>query len=468
MSLRPKVRSAPSLDPDLAPAAWLWREGDDSPGAAAVDDQAVAAEASSELVAELVAELLAHGLLLSLALDDDVSREARVRRALAAIPRRQPLRLAPAALSWMAAAVLVFAFGALSIFTLRTEPSAIAMVAGSLEATANGGDRSYRVLMTPQAGGPERIPEARFDMRNREHQRFEAIAPDGSRFVTGRDKRGGWAIRPDGTIDRFPAPTRRPRWIDLGEDLFLAASLDDLLEALPASFEVRLGEPQALPGPADGSADRGLLRRVTATRRLVDEREPERVELWIDPETRLVHRLELHWSERTFPRPPRGERRPGGGRGEPNWRERALQESPSARPPGPPPPPRFGADDNRAGPPDGPGPRPGPGARMPPLGGAFDPPPPPIDGPPRGPAGRPFHGGPGPMGLAGAPGTMSPPPPRHDGEPRLPGMRPMPPRGFLDGPPNFRDRGHPPPPKTIVFELIETESFPEGWFSPEE
>lgn len=405
MSGGPSDRNADWLDASMAPGALAERE-------------ASAARTTDVAEAEMrAAELFVHGLLLSRALDDVSTREARVRRALAAMPRRQPLRLAPAALSWMAAAVLVFAFGALSIFTLSTEPSAIAMVAGSLEATATGGDRSYRVLMTPQAGGPERVPESRFDMRNREHQRFEAIAPDGSRFVTGRDARGGWAIRPDGTIDRFPAPTRRPRWIDLGEDLFLAASLDDLLEALPTSFEVRLGEPAQLPGAVHGA----LLRRVTATRRIADEREPERVELWIDPETRLVHRLELHWSERTLSRPPRGDRRPGSGRGDPNWRERSALGPPIDCPPGLPPHPR--AD------------------HLPEL-------PPP-------------HGAPAPRGLM-------PPPPRRDGPPHLPDGRPHPPRGFLDGPPNFRDRAHPPPPKSIVFELIEAPSFPEGWFSPEE
>jgi hypothetical protein len=62
-------------------------------------------------------------------------------------------------------------------------------------------------------------------------------------------------------------------------------------------------------------------------------------------------------------------------------------------------------------------------------------------------------------------------PPARDGSgPRRPGRpgsgRPRGPRPqFLDGAPDFAR--HPPPPRTLVFQLSEAQPFPAGWFEPD-
>lgn len=58
---------------------------------------------------------------------------------------------------------------------------------------------------------------------------------------------------------------------------------------------------------------------------------------------------------------------------------------------------------------------------------------------------------------------VDPPPRRGDQPPR--GERPHP--RLIDGPPRFAAGDHPPPPKQIVFQRVETPALPDGWFSPE-
>ena len=265
-------------------------------------------------------------------------------------------------------------------------------------------------MRPPRQEEIEREPIGTLDVRDGEHLLLQMTSPFGDRVVLGRNGDATWAILPDGTVDNYPPRRAWPKWVDFGSSTVLMVSVEDLLASLKeGSYELKKHEAEALP-----SGKGPKCYRIGAIRKPEPSPEPSRVELWIDPETRVVKRMELHW-----PPPP--------GRG------------PEGRPPpgpdGRPPPGRDGR------------PPPGPDGR---------PPPPPDGAPPPGPDGRPP---PGPDGRP-PPGPDGRPPPRMgpDGRPRPP----HPPPEFLGGPPDFARR--PPPPRTLVFELVEGVKFEPGWF----
>ena len=199
-----------------------------------------------------------------------------------------------------------------------------------------------------------------------------------------------------------------PRWIDMGESTLLVENVGELLSNLPDNYTLEKQDPEPLPG---GTI---LCNRVTAQRAKEQSPDPGKIELWADPDTGLVRRMDLSWPAQDGPgagkRPP--PRRGGGGaRGR-------------------------GGGGGRMGPPDGP-PHHGP----PRDGGRHD-------GPRRGDRGH----GPGRRHHAG-------PPPHHgDGHPR--------PR-FRHGPPRFGADHEPPPPRRMTFELIDVAPFDDAWFTPE-
>jgi hypothetical protein len=352
----------PGFDPQLLPGP---------PGTAAPEDPE-----------SIAAEQLAHGLLGHLHRDLPLVQERRIASVMSAIAGEAEAAAPPPTfrlrtwlpLSGAAAAVFIIAF------FLAGPPSgqtALAVVQDSIAAAQSAGDRSYRVRVIPHDDAPVgEQPSARIDLRNADHLVINAISPHGHRVAVGRTPDGAWAIRPDGSIDRYPPRHAWPRWINFGQSTFLIESVDSMLETLPEAYELQLLDPAPLP---DTHAP--VFERVTAIHEPRPSPEPRQIELWIDVDSRLVHRMELHWPDS-----------PG----------RTLE-----------------------------------------------------DGPP------PHHD----MSRGG-------PPPRHDGPPgRRPphpdGRRPGGPPAFIDGPPDFAGGRHPPPPRTVLFEMIETEAFPDGWFTPE-
>jgi hypothetical protein len=365
---------------------------------------------------ELAAAQFVHGLLEHLHCDDRAVQRRRVDAVMSAIdggprvaaPRpghRRPV--APRAVTWrpwpvasgLAAAMLMLA---VVVLAPSGQSPALAMVLTSVDASRRAGDRSYEVYPASADGRPdESMPAAQLDVRDVEHLLIRAWSPHGQRVVVGRSPGGAWAIRPDGSIDRYPPRRAWPRWIDFGQTTFLVQPVDALLAELPDRYTLRLLGPAPLP---DGGPRR--YERVAALRAPRQGPEPRRVDLWIDQESRLVQRMELHWPYR------------GSGHG------------------------RFGRPEGprrwRGGPPesDDRGPR---GRRG------------------RGPAGRRGPGEPG------GPDGQAPRAGRRSGA--SPALRP-PPR-LLDGRPDFERGRHAPPPRTIIFELLDDEPLPEDWFLPE-
>ena len=176
----------------------------------------------------------------------------------------------------------------------------------------------------------------------------------------GRDAKGEWAIRPDGTVERERPRAYWPPWSVDGESLTVD-SLDTLLEQLPKRYTLTRGAS----GPIDGGARK--FDRVTASRLDRAGPYPNSVELWIDPDTHLAERVEFRWddasgtvdgtkSEKGAPAP-----RGGGPRGE-GGGEHGPGDGPDGhRPPPPPdgdghgdgpgrePPPREGGERGGAG-----------------------------------------------------------------------------------------------------------------------
>jgi hypothetical protein len=391
-------------------------------------DESIAPEAPGGEAAAL--QQFVHGLLAFLHHDAAARQEARVRRVMAAIAAEDRVMPPPVVLrtiGWRRPAGLVAAalviVGVLA-FLLPTEQSATATVQSSLRALRSGGERRYDVrVMLPGRNNVEEEAMATVDARGEGYLVVRARTPRGDRVILGRDEQGRWIIRPDGSVDRFPPRQAWPRWLDAGENTVLLESVDAQLEAVLKQYNLERTEPAPLPGRAGGSGGEGATKyeRITA-RRKSPSPEPERIELWLERDTRLVKRMELHWAERPWEGPPG----PGGAAG-PGRPEVGMPGPPGAGMPPEQPLPGMGM-------PHGPMPRgmrrpgPGPGPRL----------------------------GPGPEdGGPGAP-MPGPPPPHPPPRPR-----------FLDGPPEFGPGRHPPPPRMIVFERVEAPAFEAGWFSPE-
>ncbi|MCA9286607.1 MAG: hypothetical protein KDA22_15385 [Phycisphaerales bacterium] len=354
----------------------------------------------------LAAQQFIHGLLAHLHEDDPDRQRARVvgvmdaiRRDDAARSRRMRFPDWRLVASTAAVAMLLVT---LIVAGLQTERSALALVRTSIAASAAAGDRAYEMRVTPPGGTDEdEILAGRIDARNSQHFVIDLLTPFGHRIVVGNDDDGPWAIGHDGRTQRFQDDHPRPRWLELSDTVFLLDSVDAMLERLPSQYGLELRAPESLP---DGS----LCDRISAVSSGPRSPDPQRIELWIDPDTRVVRRMELHWPDdgRAARRGGSGGRRRHADRGDGEYSgplrpRRDFVRDPNRQPPGE---TADGTPMALAAPPD-------------------------------------------PNGLR--PGDDGPPPPQ-----------------FLDRPPDFRG-GRLPPPRRMVFERVTVDPFPEGWFSPE-
>lgn len=295
--------------------------------------------ASAEVAAK---ELFTHGLLQAHFRESERDTERRVGRLLEAIDAEDRARRAahdPArSMSFAAHASktsgwrsLRFATGLAAAMTLiavlaiefTPTNTALAAVQASVEASKSAGDRRYTVKVQPQKDkGQELTKIATLDVRDPEHVVIKAKTPQGHRVTVGRSPEGVWAIRPDGTIDRYAPKSAMPRWVNFGSNTIVLESVDDLMKQLAKDYTLTRGEAEALPGTSGTKLD-----RITAkVKKDHVGPEPERVEMWMDSASRVVKRLELHWPEfaaRAEDAPDAGERKglPEGAGGPP-WRRR--------------------------------------------------------------------------------------------------------------------------------------------------
>jgi hypothetical protein len=165
--------------------------------------------------------------------------------------------------------------------------SAAAELDRLIEAPAPVGDRTYRITSRepPPDVGDDRQPPldgAVLYVRNPDNYVLVRRFPDGRPFITGSDGERGWSVKPDGAVRvsgdplRFRGPLPGNQYgipfVDPRSDL---RQLRDAYTVSP------------LPTAADG------LRGLGFEKKTQEHRGPRRVEVWYDPASRVVRRMEF-------------------------------------------------------------------------------------------------------------------------------------------------------------------------------
>jgi hypothetical protein len=432
-------------------------------------------------------ELLAHGLLTYLHNDRPEVQSRRIDRVMGTITRevaessgrathrfRFPIRTAR---GWLALAAGIALVATATFIGLPSEASAQAVVEQSIaamRAAGAGGDRRYEVRFTVHGtdGSDVELKPATVDMRAPNELLLLATAPDGHQVIAGRDDKGDWCYRREqdgGGVEREHPERAWPRWSKVGEESLFADSVDRLLEELTKGYDLTRESDATLAGHT------GAFRHVIAERKRPRGPGGDKVEIWIDPNTNAVERIEMKWNDPPAadghgPDEPAPDDASGGQPGDQPGAGRGQNDRPLGSPDGRRPPrPGMGSDGPRGGD-DANGDRPPPHRRPRPDGGPADGPDAgpmdgpdggPMDGPPDRPHPRPGFGG--PLGPDGAPGPDDLGPgngPRAGGPPPpFPGgLGPAGPRG----PGNRRL-----PPKLLIIQRVEAPNFADNWFSPE-
>lgn len=318
--------------------------------------------------ARAAGELVVQGLLESLHRRDAASREARIETFFAGLENPKRLRVFPfrRVVRWgMAIAAVIALTTTLVLIGVPGESTALAEVRQSIRAMRAAGDRRYEVSMAKRSGDDAAADvNAIIDMRSPNLLLIRHKPPGWNDFaVGGRDEKGAWAILKDGTTTRTNPERQWPPFVTDGGETFMTQSIDKQLEELPELFTFAKTASEKVPGAAsDGLA----MDRITATRKQRSGFKPSRVDLWIDPASHFVERIEYRWDEAA----PGGSRGgPGGGGGSQDGdHDRGPKRG---GPRGPDDGDHHGSDGDRPPPPrdrlDGPGH--GPGGSPPPSSG---------------------------------------------------------------------------------------------------
>ncbi len=211
---------------------------------------------------------------------------------------RGPRRSRRALLGW-AAALLLQALGALALWKVLTEEQASAEqleLEAILAVDAAQVVRSFRITALvagdPDARSARGRAEAKAPIDGAllhvgAGERYALIrrTGDGEEHVTGCDGRRAWAVPPRGKVrvsrdpQRFrgalPGQQHAIPFLDLGGDL------------------ARLREAYALVLYPAASGGEGALARLSAQRKDGARGGPKRVEIWYDPSTKRIERLEM-------------------------------------------------------------------------------------------------------------------------------------------------------------------------------
>ncbi len=264
--------------------------GPETPGTWAVEPSA---NADAGRAAD---ELVAHGMLEYARRHEAGASARRVGALLGAMaPSRRSWRVGPRTARWaVAAAAAMGVIGAFTFPVIPGETRALANVSASLAALRQAPDRRYEIRMSGTRGElPE--PVAVIDCRSPSllvvmHRPPHCPTP----MVIGRDGSGEWTVRSDGGIERERPRSLWPPW-SLDGQYPLVDSLDRILEQLPRRYALRQLAKEAVPAAAGDGLSGALFERVTAARQDREGPYPHRVEVWLDPVTRLPERVEMHW-----------------------------------------------------------------------------------------------------------------------------------------------------------------------------
>lgn len=148
---------------------------------------------------------------------------------------------------------------------------------------------------------------ATHDVRGPDHYLFRVRADNGEVITMGHDARGNWASKRTGEIDRSPPAWLLSHWTSFGSGTVLLMTVDDLLDKLRASYDLRRTNSEPLAGAPGSACD-----RITATRQGQDPADAGRVELWLDPHSHIVRRIEMFWEDAPDSAPDRPDAPPDG------------------------------------------------------------------------------------------------------------------------------------------------------------
>lgn len=435
--------------------------------------------------ASVASELFSHGLLTYLNTDTPARQGERIGRLMVAIEQdrlgapvaashsfRFPIRTAR---GWLALAACITIAATAVFIGIPGEQSAQAVVQQSIEAmrSTTGGDRRYEIrIQRPADDALPSLPGAIIDTRSPNLLLLRSNAPDGHEIIAGRDATGNWCIRRDGGVERDHPEQAWPKWSKVGEESMLVDSVDRLLEELTRSYDLQKEGTATLEDKSGIS-----YRHIVGTKKRVRSPGGDHVEVWIDPGSKSVERVEMRWNLPPRGQPggdknpdaangpdgspdagsadgPRSQRGPEGG--PPRDRNGDSNRDPMRDPNGPRPPRRDGFRPGGPGP-NGPGPNgPGPDALGP-------------DGPnPDGPG----PGGPGPEGRRprnghGLDGPHPRPEPRPDGGPDGPRRDGRDGDPFGPSPRGPGPGARPAPPRTLVMQRVDAPAFDAAWFTPD-
>lgn len=468
----------------------------------------------------VASELFSHGLLTYLNTDTPARQGERIGKLMATVEHdalratgvppassssshsfRFPIRTAR---GWLALAACITIATVAVFIGIPGEQSAQAVVQQSIDAMRStaGGDRRYEIrLQRPSDDALPSLPGAIIDTRSPNLLLLRSNSPDGHEIIAGRDGTGDWCIRVDGGIEREHPEQAWPKWSKVGQESLLVDSVDRLLEELTKSYDLQKEGTAALDGKPGVS-----FRHVVGTKKRVRSPGGDHVEVWIDPDSKAVERIEMRWdtprgaAPREDKSPDAMNAHPGGPRdgapdaARPGAPDRDINHDPNRDPMDQRPPRRDGF--RPGGPrPDGPGPNsPGPGGRGPdalgPDGDGPDRPDGPddrapegrrprkgheLDGPrprpeprpdgplPGGPGGRPdgARRDAGPDGPRNGPGPGGGPGP--NGSPGMPCER----AGFGPPPRGPGPGARPNPPRKLVMQRVDAPTFDAAWFTPD-
>ena len=255
-------------------------------------------------VEERADEHFVHGLLGFLHGESEDAKERRIGRLMEAIERdeaahSEPTVRAPRStggerrsrafvrvLSGVAALLLI----ALLLRFFDREPSAKAIVRESIDASLRSEARRYEFSALHQNETAPPAMRGQIDIADPDHIVIRLTTPLGIDLVFGRNEQGEWLVHGDNVVERFGEEERWPRWVRLDQSAFFVESVDSILLSLHRSYDLR----SVGSAPIEGRGPEEY-QRVTAYLATDDDVHPGQVELWIDPETRLLHRMELSW-----------------------------------------------------------------------------------------------------------------------------------------------------------------------------
>lgn len=302
-------------------------------------------------------ELLSHGLLTFSRHDTAAETERRVRAVMRRIADEHPahgrtLRF-PMVRRWGTLAACLLVCAGLVYLGMPTSGTAQAMVLASAASLREPGDRRFEVRVRSREA--REFPAAAAGTIDARHGGTEALVtrlqPEEGVWLTfGRDAQGTWMVTPDGRVERNPPAMLLPRMGMGGEQPVLPESVDRVLDDLAHAYTLERTTEKGDEGTP--------IEHIVGVRR--PDRPPgvPRVEVWIDPATKGVKKVELVMPD--GPPPPPGR---GGGPGHHHDDGPGPDFGPGRDGPRdrrPPPPGELGRDDD---PHDGPGELRGPGPR---------------------------------------------------------------------------------------------------------